>query len=304
MAAAYELRPLTLGELLDRGFTIVRRHFVLLAGISLLPRVLPLALTAWTATLTPPGARLVPETIPVMVLVYVLVLAASLVAQAATVRAVSTLLLGEDTSIGRAYAQTRGSFARLVGFTFIAGLTALGIAVVCLLPGLVAAGSSHQFLFGVLLALGAMAAAVITIVVMLGWSVAVPALLQEGLPAGVALRRSWALVAGHRGRAFVLGLIVVALIMAAAMASALPFQLMLRFGSVHGQGARALRVIVGVMPSLAGILVAPLGHTLNTLFYYDLRIRKEGFDVEHLLGRLGGASPAPGFATLTAPVER
>ena len=41
---AFDLRPLNLGEVLDRTFTLYRRHFPLFVGISAIPQTLVLAL--------------------------------------------------------------------------------------------------------------------------------------------------------------------------------------------------------------------------------------------------------------------
>ena len=37
MAAPYDLRPLSLGELLDRVFTLYRNHFALFVGVMAIP---------------------------------------------------------------------------------------------------------------------------------------------------------------------------------------------------------------------------------------------------------------------------
>ena len=49
---AQTLRPLTIGELLDRTFFYYRRHFVLFVGIAALPAVLLLAFQLITVLLT------------------------------------------------------------------------------------------------------------------------------------------------------------------------------------------------------------------------------------------------------------
>ena len=45
--AVVDLRPLTLGEILDRTFTLYRRNFPLFLGIAAVPAVLQLALNLW-----------------------------------------------------------------------------------------------------------------------------------------------------------------------------------------------------------------------------------------------------------------
>ena len=38
----------------------------------------------------------------------------------------------------------------------------------------------------------------------------------------------------------------------------------------------------------AGSLILPLYSIATTLFYYDIRIRREGFDLEVMAGKIGG----------------
>src|SRR2546429_8833007 len=56
--ADLDLRPLSLGEILDRTFTLYRKHFLLFAGITAIPQLLVLALRlAQTLFMTSPAAR-------------------------------------------------------------------------------------------------------------------------------------------------------------------------------------------------------------------------------------------------------
>src|ERR1700684_59711 len=49
---AFDLRPLNLGEILDRTFTLYRRNFLLFIGISAIPHVLVLVLNLLSVSLT------------------------------------------------------------------------------------------------------------------------------------------------------------------------------------------------------------------------------------------------------------
>jgi hypothetical protein len=61
----------------------------------------------------------------------------------------------------------------------------------------------------------------------------------------------------------------------------------------HGSGGQiaappeSIMIISQVMTFLAGSLILPLYSIATTLFYYDIRIRREGFDLEFMAGRLG-----------------
>jgi hypothetical protein len=54
--------------------------------------------------------------------------------------------------------------------------------------------------------------------------------------------------------------------------------------------------IVNLVNGLLAIITAPLQAAIITVIYYDLRVRKEAFDVEHLAANLespGSASTSP-----------
>jgi hypothetical protein len=58
-------------------------------------------------------------------------------------------------------------------------------------------------------------------------------------------------------------------------------------GAVPGSNATAAVVIPQVFAIAAEVLVMPIGAASSILLYYDLRIRKEGFDLEMLAQSLG-----------------
>ena len=53
---AFDLRPLNLGEILDRTFTLYRRHFLLFMGISAIPQTLVLAVNVISLLVGAKGA--------------------------------------------------------------------------------------------------------------------------------------------------------------------------------------------------------------------------------------------------------
>jgi hypothetical protein len=100
-----------------------------------------------------------------------------------------------------------------------------------------------------------------------------------------ALRRSWELTRGFRWKA--LGLWVIALALLAGLAIGAGF-LAAGVEALLGKGEALSTVVV----ALVSLLIYPLLSCVLTLFYYDLRVRKEGFDLEMLSQQLGAAAPA------------
>ena len=114
--------------------------------------------------------------------------------------------------------------------------------------------------------------------------VTTPALVLENIPSATgAMGRSWQLTRGFRGRIF--GAIVVAFVLIAVPTIALGALV----GLLGGVSEEFALIVVLLMTSLLQLLAYPFFYVLATLFYYDLRVRKEAYDLEMLAGRLNPA---------------
>jgi hypothetical protein len=166
------LRPMTLGELLDRTFFLYREHFVLFVGLIALPHLALLAVQLSGVVL---GRQSTSSMTPLLMalittLVYLLVVAVS---QGATVIAVSRLHLGREASISSSFAGLEG---RIAAISLIMMRVGISIAVGLLL----------LIVPGVLLALR--------------WSLAIPVTVLEQTGGSATLSRSVALTQGSRLR--------------------------------------------------------------------------------------------------------
>ncbi len=161
-----DLRPLTLGELLDRTFSYYRQHFLLFVGIMAAPQVFAAinGLFSFSALMpmfsTPPGTNpaqvnsmlvgLFSRLAVALLLFSVVYAAVYAAAVAATSFAISDIHLGVSSSIRSAYRRVRGHIAGLIGVMWGLGwrAAACGAAVVIAslvmgaLIGLVAAASA------------------------------------------------------------------------------------------------------------------------------------------------------------------
>lgn len=144
--------------------------------------------------------------------------------------------------------------------------------------GIVAAIGAGIFLFcGYILAV--VLVMIPTIYYAARWIVAVPVLLDGEWRAREALRRSWALTQGHVWRAvgysvllWLLSFLVVSLpVIVAQMATAVLFMAEQMFLAV------ALSTAVSAIFS---ILWVPFNTSALVLLYYDLRVRKESYDLD------------------------
>jgi uncharacterized membrane protein len=177
-----------------------------------------------------------------------------LLVSAASIRVVSQAYLGRDPGMADALNFAFGSMVRV------------------LLVGLAA---------GILMLLGLLLIFVPGIVVACGLAVAVQAAVLEPLSSGLdGIGRSWSLTKGFKWRAFGLFCVVTVLF----------FLFVLGFGIVAALATalfKALLVPAVIALGLVFLFLYPFTSCVFTLFYYDLRVRKEAFDLELLSRHLG-----------------
>ena len=126
-------------------------------------------------------------------------------------------------------------------------------------------------------------------------SLAIPAAVMENLGVRAAMRRSKVLVAGRKGRIFLLGLLMIALYMVAGMIQ-MPFALLI----LHSRSAEhvLVQIISLLVAFLCSSLIGPVAAIALCLFYIDERVRKEAFDIEFLMDKTStGEATTSGDAT-------
>lgn len=274
-----DLRPLSLGEILDRTFSLYRRNFVLFMGITALPHLLTLALNlAQAAAVKPPvsttaraaGQLPTPSNglmafgIVGFFIGVIIYFVTYLFAQGGTVFAVSELYLGRKTTIGASFARMRGQLGNLFGVTCLNGLAIMGGFILLIIPG---------------------------IYIACRLLVAVPSALLEDLGARASLERSWNLTKDYAGRSFVIYVLYIILIYAAMFLFLMPFT----FGTILSMKDpsmfRVWFAVTQVGAFLAEVLVGPVFTIAAAVFYFDLRVRKEAFDLQFMMNPSGSLSP-------------
>jgi hypothetical protein len=145
-----------------------------------------------------------------------------------------------------------------------------------------------SFLIGLLGGLGFLACIVPGVYFFVAWSVAMPALLLENERGRKALRRSRRLVKGRWWQVFACVALsyILAFIVQAAIAGVL-------FALVSAQGNDVVTAVAQVIAgTVSAALVTPFTAAVIAIIYFDLRVRKEGFDLELLAQSLGTTAPA------------
>lgn len=192
-------------------------------------------------------------------LVVLLAYFATQLATAASLKIVSDSYLGKETTW---YESLMFAFKRLKSIAWVGALIFL------------------------LMAAGLPFCGVPTVYMWVAFSVAIPVVLLEGIPGTRALHRSKRLVEGRWWS--VAGILAVALI--------LTFVVGMVVGAVFGAvtfatGSETVAVLVDAISSiLVSSVVTPFTAAVVTILYFDLRVRKEGFDLELLAQSVGQES--------------
>ena len=121
----------------------------------------------------------------------------------------------------------------------------------------------------------------IAVWLLLRWALSIPAALMEDLTVHRALKRSRVLTKGSIGRIFVMLLLVLAVMMVIQYAIQIPMFILL--WKSRGVPTLTTQIVASFGTFLSGSFVLPIYSIALTLFYYDQRIRKEGYDVEWLI---------------------
>ena len=305
------LRPLTLGEILDRTAQLYRTNFSLFAGICAVTNGIVLVLALLFEGVSPAYRAIQTEGkiqaegwvfLCVVGLLGILLYGAS---TAAITRAVASVNLGESATIRTAYSSTLPRLGRylwlmLIAFLIIFGITlaaslavAIVMALAVFLGAVVFSGSGGStatarmigVVMGILFDLGVFAAVVL---IATRYALAIPACVVENLKARKSLRRSVELSKGSRGRIFLLFLLVGIVQIGLFLLTQAPFYMYKFRHQLH------LPVGLGILSQIVSVatntLVGPILAAGLTVFYFDQRVRKEGYDIEWMMQAAGLAS--------------
>jgi len=270
------LRPLEIGDVLDETFRTYRRHFLLLAGISVIFSI-PLAalsgygyfalfnFAATQATSSNPGdfnsflASLSPLAAGVLVNIAVLPLL-----YGGVTYAVCQSAMGNPVTL---WGALRGAFRRYFQVLF------------------------YYFLFGLMFFVGF---CVFPLWIWIGvrWIAVLPVMFIENTGLFAAMGRSWRLVERRWWRTFFIVLLVFVL----------NYVVSLALGAFLYLGQVLLTILVSPYLALAlyegavvlvSALVTPVLLIAIVLIYFDLRVRKEALDLFQLAQQVALSPPAP-----------
>jgi hypothetical protein len=294
-----DLRPMEFGEILDGGLQVFRRHFGLFLKLSLAVMWLPLAFSVyWRARFLGLQATTNPEQTMAMIqselipfflwgLVWgVLYGAGMLLLTAGSIKIISDSYLGREPQFGDALGFGVGKIVPLflvgLGKGLILMLLGIAFAVAFALTAAVGKGGGGVFLLIAFVEIIAMVW--LFIYVACGYMMTTPVVVLENLSSSFdSFGRSWEITKGARGRVF--GLVFVATL----LASVLPAIVLSAMGAFVVQIAPGAMFYWTILAAILPIVLTPIVPCVLTLTYYDLRVRREGFDLQLLSEQLGSA---------------
>ena len=300
------MRPRAISELLDESFRQYRRHFTLLATVSLLVSIPALVLGIGIALAAAnlqqfasglqPGAstvevqsffqQLAGQLLPIFALGALLVLAAAPLIYGANMKAAVEVIAARPATIGSVLSGTLRRYFPLLGLIglFVLFLTAFWVAAAI---AILLAVASHQ---GVIAVLVILALVGVAIWLSIRWALVLPAMFAEDAGPVRALGRSFLLVRGEWWRT--LGILFLLELLIAILGAALGGVFSILFTVVPGLSLGARQVLSQVASSLVTAAISPIPALTITLLYFDMRVRKEGYDLEEL-ARQAAQGPAP-----------
>lgn len=256
--SALDLRPMGIGDILDVTFRLYRRRFLTFLTISLLvyvPYALLLALLPTPVETGQTQTAVDPGQIIagwVGFILFVLVLMP--LCGAAMVHNISASYLGDDLSAGSSYGRAAGRVPSLLGAQFLAGLIAAIGFLLLIVPG---------------------------VIFSLWFLVVGPVVILEGAGVVQSLGRSRELMRGNLGKGFAVQFL------ANLLAGIIAFLLGLLVGMIPWPHEAFSVLAVNLIQAL----VLPIQVAPTILLYYDLRIRKEAFDLQMLSQAMDQSAP-------------
>lgn len=214
--------------------------------------------------------------------------------------AVSRSVLGRVASSKEVWERTKSKFLPLIGLNIITSIISglmmiIGIVVffVLLASAASTAKTDREFLqdLGVSLVdllILMVISALVSSYLSIKFSVASPAMVLENLGVFAAIGRSWSLTRGNFWRLFGINILTAIITFMVAgifggIAEALGAIFIVVGSSSPEDMIASLNttyILIMVMSTIAQLLILPFTSSVNALLYIDLRMRKEGLDVE------------------------
>jgi hypothetical protein len=302
------LRPMGIGDILDETFRLYRENFtrlvatvaiievpyqiiLLLVGVGFIGSVQSLPGfngTTFGQPITPPQAARLSQSslaffafLPIFGIVTV---AALTILAAAMAFVISNRYLNRTVTVGQAY----GAVVQRIGALLLALLWIVVRFILLVVAISVLAGIFSAAHLGVVALILGLAIIPLTLYFGIAWSLFPQAAVLDGVGGIASTRRSRQLIAGYWWKTFAVVLLTALLVF---IVGQIPTAII---NGIVGTATGSLvvrTIITGIIGLIVGVLVRPIQVSALTLLFYDLKIRKEAFDLEALVQQAGAPTP-------------
>jgi hypothetical protein len=274
----YQPRQLAVGDLLDEAFRIYRSNFLTFVSITAIALV-PLALL-YLFSFATLGDAVAVDYFQAFVITNLL--------SPALCGTVMLFYQGQQPDFGAAYGIGAQRMLAVFGTNILLGL--IVVLPIALLAGFaIFAGLETGRGMGLVVVIAILLLIPLLIYLSVRLLLVVPVIVIESRSGWQAIARSWALTRGFFWRIVGIALLTGLLIF---LIAELPVLFVGAFFGVS-DGAMDLRMFQGaavVVAQVGQIIALPIQWAIYTLFYYDLRVRNEGYDLELLAQQI---APSP-----------
>jgi hypothetical protein len=293
---APQLRPLGVGDIVDRVFNLYRQrpgpllvlstvpYLALILGLGILVLSFGSALGGFGPVIdfvnrNPRGAPVPPglltglgeaasALIGFLLLAILVAIVLFATQTAAVIKAMVAQYLGKPMTVGAAFAAGLRASPRIILAGLLVFLAFIGLWIAL---GAAFVWSNN----GIVVGLGIIGGLVATVFIFVSWVVVPCVVTVEGTGPVHALRRSWALSHGNRWR--ILGLQLLLLILQFVLSALLTALSVAAFAFTD----QVVRFVIQQLANFAAqIIWVPIQWGATAILYLDLRVRHEGFDLQ------------------------
>ena len=297
-----DIQPMGIGDILDKSFRLLRQYFWLFFIIVLIPQGCLFLITKGAQMLAGPNAAQslglaggIGIGIGLLVAVPVFVIL-QFWAMGALIYAVSETYLGHTTSVKESFGAMRRLIWKLLGTMILWGIFVfgpfmlMGIFFAILIP-IAASGGTSSWVIGILIFIAVGVCIWLFFRLFLNWLLVDKVVVLEAKGGMAALRRSKELMTssvesgfGKKPKSKGALILFVGFLLAAGFQ--LVFQIPMSVFMIAAPGNIFVMTIGEILNIGASCLATVFTAIAMILFYYDIRLRKEGFDLRMMAENL------------------
>jgi len=296
-----QVQPMGIGEILDRSFRFLRQYFWLFFIIIFIPQAVFFVVNfvlqfLISGDMTQDFSLSMGAGFGISAFLAVIIfLVLQFWAQGALIHAVSETYLGHSTSIKASYGAMRSRIGRLIGTLILWSIIVFGIPALFGMVAALAVPSLAMWLGGITAGIIAVVVVILAIwifaTLFLNWLLVDKVVVLEEIGWMKALRRSKELMKGRTEPGFWKSIktkasLIILVGFLIGIGIHLLFQLPGVLLGILFPGGIVITTVQGVLNMVAVSLATAYTAIAMILFYYDIRVRKEGFDLKMMAEKL------------------